>query len=147
MNELRQNLVQKVFEKLDIKKTGEITFKELGINYYTKNHPDVLSGEISEEEALKEFEDTFQETYNYFCGTGNETNDIITIEEFMEYYENVSITIEEDEYFEYLLNNTWNLGLNVKYKNEIKPKQIEENIEEKNIEQTNEEINTKMKEH
>ena len=45
------------------------------------------------------------------------------------------------------LNNTWNLGLNVKYKNEIKPKQIEENIEEKNIEQTNEEINTKMKEH
>ena len=42
------------------------------------------------------------------------------------------------------LNNTWNLGLNVKYKNEIKPKQIEENIEEKNIEQTNEEINTKM---
>ena len=44
-------------------------------------------------------------------------------------------------------SNTWNLGLNVKYKNEIKPKQIEENIEEKNIEQTNEEINTKMKEH
>ena len=59
MNELRQNLVQKVFEKLDIKKTGEITFKELGINYCTKNHPDVLSGKISEEEALKEFEDTF----------------------------------------------------------------------------------------
>ena len=102
-----------------------------GINYCTKNHPDVLSGKISEEEALKEFEDTFQETYNYFYGTGTETNDIITIEEFMEYYENVPITIEEDEYFEYLLNNTWNLGLNVKYKNEIKPKQIEENIEEK----------------
>ena len=46
-----------------------------------------------------------------------------------------------------IMNNTWNLGLNVKYKNEIKPKQIEENTEEKNIEQTNEEINTKMKEH
>ena len=39
MNELRQNLVQKVFEKLDIKKTGEITFKELGINYCTKKSP------------------------------------------------------------------------------------------------------------
>ena len=141
MNEFRQNLVQKVFEKLDIKKTGEITFKELNMNYCTKNHPDVLSGKINEEEALKEFEDTFQETYNYLCGT--ETNDIITIEEFMEYYENVSMTIEEDEYFEYLLNNTWNLGLNVKYKIENKPKQIEENIEEKNIEQQNEEIEAK----
>ena len=141
MNEFRQNLVQKVFEKLDIKKTGEISFKELNSNYNFKNHPDVLSGKISEEEALKEFMDTFQETYNYLCGT--ETNDIITIEEFMEYYENVSMTIEEDEYFEYLLNNTWNLGLNVKYKIENKPKQIEENIEEKNIEQLNEEIEAK----
>ena len=52
MNELRQNLVQKVFEKLDIKKTGEISFKELNSNYNFKNHPDVLSGKISEEEAF-----------------------------------------------------------------------------------------------
>ena len=143
MNEFRQNLVQKVFEKLDIKKTGEISFKELNCNYNFKNHPDVLSGKISEEEALKEFMDTFQETYNYLCGT--ETNDIITIEEFMEYYENVSMTIEEDEYFEFLLNNTWNLGLNVKYKVEIQPKQIDEDIEEKekNIEQIKEESNAK----
>ena len=143
MNEFRQNLVQKVFEKLDIKKTGEISFKELNSNYNFKNHPDVLSGKISEEEALKEFMDTFQETYNYLCGT--ETNDIITIEEFMEYYENVSMTIEEDEYFEFLLNNTWNLGLNVKYKIEIQPKQIEEDVEEKekNIEQMKEESNAK----
>ena len=143
MNEFRQNLVQKVFEKLDIKKTGEISFKELNSNYNFKNHPDVLSGKISEEEALKEFMDTFQETYNYLCGT--ETNDIITIEEFMEYYENVSMTIEEDEYFEFLLNNTWNLGLNVKYKIEIQPKQIEEDVEEKekNIEQIKEESNAK----
>ena len=112
-------------------------------NYNFKNHPDVLSGKISEEEALKEFMDTFQETYNYLCGT--ETNDIITIEEFMEYYENVSMTIEEDEYFEFLLNNTWNLGLNVKYKIEIQPKQIEEDVEEKekNIEQMKEESNAK----
>ena len=143
MNEFRQNLVQKVFDKLDTKKTGEISFKELNNNYNTKNHPDVLSGKINEEEALKEFVDTFQETYNYLCGT--ETNNIITIEEFMEYYENVSMTIEEDEYFEYLLNNTWDLGLDIKYKNEIKQQEIEENVEEKNIEQKNmEDLNAKQ---
>ena len=142
MNELRQNLVQKVFEKLDIKKTGEITFKELGINYCTKNHPDVLSGKISEEEALKEFEDTFQETIIF---VEQELKQMILL-----LYKNSWNIMKM---FRLLLrkmntlNNTWNLGLNVKYKNEIKPKQIEENIEEKNIEQTNEEINTKMKEH
>ena len=144
MNEFRQNLVQKVFDKLDNKKTGEISFKELNNKYNARNHPDLISGKINEEEALKEFVDTFQETYNYLCGT--ETNNIVTIEEFMEYYENLSMTIEEDEYFEYLLNNTWNLGLDIKYKNEIKKQNVEENIEEKNIEQNNEELNAKKEE-
>ena len=144
MNEFRQNLVQKVFDKLDNKKTGELSFKELNNKYNARNHPDVISGKINEEEALKEFVDTFQETYNYLCGT--ETNNIVTIEEFMEYYENLSMTIEEDEYFEYLLNNTWNLGLDIKYKNEIKKQNVEENIEEKNIEQNNEELNAKKEE-
>ena len=142
MNEFRQSLVQKVFDKLDNKKTGEISFKELNNNYNVRNHPDVLSGKINEEEALKEFMDTFQETYNYLCGT--ETNNIITIEEFMEYYENVSMTIDEDEYFEYLLNNTWDLGLDVKYKNEIEQQNIKENVEEKNIEEPKEDFNVKQ---
>jgi Ca2+-binding EF-hand superfamily protein len=142
MNEFRQSLVQKVFDKLDIKKSGEISFKELSSKYNVKNHPDVISGKINEEEALKEFMDTFQETYNYLCGT--ETNNIITIEEFLEYYENVSMTIDEDEYFEYLLNNTWNLGLDIKYKNEIKQKlNEEENIDEKINEKNKEDLNAK----
>jgi Ca2+-binding EF-hand superfamily protein len=141
MNEFRQNLVQNVFDKLDIKKSGEISFKELNNKYNAKNHPDVISGKISEEEALKEFIDTFQETYNYLCGT--ETNNIVTIEEFLEYYENVSMTIDEDDYFEYLLNNVWNLGLDLKYKNEIKKQNIEENVEEQVNEQMKEDLNAK----
>ena len=142
MNEFRQNLVQNVFDKLDTKKSGEISFKELNNKYNAKNHPDVISGKISEEEALKEFIDTFQETYNYLCGT--ETNNIVTIEEFLEYYENVSMTIDEDDYFEYLLNNVWNLGLDIKYKNEIKKPDIEENAQEEQInEQLKEDLNAK----
>ena len=141
MNEFRQNLVQNVFDKLDIKKSGEISFKELNNKYNAKNHPDVISGKISEEEALKEFIDTFQETYNYLCGT--ETNNIVTIEEFLEYYENVSMTIDEDDYFEYLLNNVWNLGLDIKYKNEIKKPNIEEKVEEPINEQIKNDLNAK----
>ena len=141
MNEFRQKLVQQAFDSLDINKSGEISFEDLKNKYNTKNHPDVLAGKINEEEALKEFLDTFQETYNYLCGT--ESNNIITIEEFLEYYENVSMTIEEDDYFEYLLNNTWNLGLITKYKNEIQQKKIEENIEEKNIEEPKKDLNAK----
>ena len=108
MNDFRRNLVNQVFNKLDLNGNGEISFDELQAKYSAKNHPEVLSGRKTENEALKEFMDTFQDTYNYLCGT--ETDNIITLEEFMEYYENISMTIDNDEYFEILLNNAWNLN-------------------------------------
>ena len=118
MNEFRQKIVQKAFEILDINKNGEVSFDEIKNKYNARNHPDVLSGKKTEDEILKEFMDTFQETYNYLCGT--ETDNIITIEEFLEYYENVSMIIDDDNYFELLLNNTWKMGLNTTYNNDKK---------------------------
>ena len=63
--------------------------------YSAKNHPDVLSGKKTEEEILLEFMDTFEIAYNYL--TGNQSDGKISIEEFMEYYENVSMSIDDDE--------------------------------------------------
>ena len=108
MNDFRKNLVNQVFNKLDVSGNGEISFDEIQAKYNARNHPEVLSGKKTEEQILKEFMDTFQDTYNYLCGT--ETDNIITLEEFMEYYENVSMTIDNDEYFELMLINGWNLN-------------------------------------
>ena len=137
MNDFRKNLVNKVFNKLDINGNGEISFDEIQAKYNAKNHPEVLSGKKTEEEVLQEFMNTFQDTYNYLCGT--ETDNIITLEEFMEYYENVSMTIDNDEYFEIMLNNGWNLNPNQKIKgwsnkeeeSELNNKNISENYQEK----------------
>ena len=118
MNEFRQKIVQKAFDILDVNKNGEISFEEIKNKYNVSCHPDVLSGKKTEEEVLKEFMDTFQETYNYLCGT--ETDNVITIEEFLEYYENVSMIIDDDAYFELLLNNAWNMGLNTTFNNDKK---------------------------
>ena len=118
MNEFRQKLVQQAFDILDVNKSGEITFDEIKSKYHADKHPEVLSGKKTEDEKLKEFMDTFQETYNYLCGT--ESDNVITIEEFLEYYENVSMSIDDDAYFELLLNNAWKMGLNTTYNNDKK---------------------------
>ena len=132
MNDFRKNLVYQVFNKLDINGNGEISFDELQAKYSAKAHPEVLSGKKKEEEILKEFMDTFQDTYNYLCGT--ETDNIITLEEFMEYYENISMTIDNDEYFETMLNNAWNLN------NQNNYKKAWVNTEEKKEEESNNKI-------
>ena len=127
MNEFRQKLVQQAFDILDINKNGQISFEEIKNKYNASKHPDVLSGKKTEEDILKEFMDTFQETYNYLCGT--ESDNVVTIEEFMEYYENVSMIIDDDAYFELLLNNAWKMGLNTTYKNEQTGYKYEDNGE------------------
>lgn len=33
----------------------------------------------------------------------------ITFEEFIEYYNNISMSIDDDAYFELMMNNAWNL--------------------------------------
>jgi len=137
MSDFRKNLVNQVFNKLDINGNGEISFDELQSKYSAKNHPEVLNGEKTEEEVLKEFMDTFQDTYNYLCGT--ETDNIITLEEFMEYYENISMIIDDDDYFEIMLNNAWNLDNQNNYKkgwtnkeeNKDDNKNLSENYQEK----------------
>ena len=132
MNDFRKNLVNDVFNKLDINGNGEISFDEIQSKYNARNHPEVLSGKKTEEEVLKEFMNTFQDTYNYLCGT--ETDNIITLEEFMEYYENVSMTIDNDEYFELMLNNGWGLNQNQKQYNKGWSNKNEENdLQNKNL--------------
>ena len=132
MNDFRKNLVNQAFNKLDVNGNGEISFDEIQSKYNAQNHPEVLSGKKTEEEVLKEFMDTFQDTYNYLCGT--ETDNIITLEEFMEYYENVSMTIDNDEYFEIMINNGWNLNQNQnQYNKGWSNKDEEKELNKKNL--------------
>jgi len=105
MNQFRKNLVQKAFNTLDKNKNGIIELDEIKEKYNAKNHPDVKNGKKTEDEVLLEFMETFENTYNYLCGTDNDGK--VTIEEFMEYYENVSMSIDNDQYFEMMISNNW----------------------------------------
>ena len=105
MNENRKKIVEEIFNKLDINHLNAIEKEELISKFNAKNHPEVLNGKKTEDEILLEFIETFENTYNYLCGTENDGK--VTLEEFMEYYENVSLSIDNDDYFEMLINNTW----------------------------------------
>ena len=39
----------------------------------------------------------------------NYTHDDVELDEFIEYYENVSFAVDDDKEFEMMLKNTWNL--------------------------------------
>ena len=116
MNDFRKNLVQQAFNILDTNKNGIIDLDEIKEKYNARQHPDVKSGKKTEDEVLMEFLETFENTYNYLCGTDNDGK--VTIEEFMEYYENVSMCVDDDNYFQTMINNAWKMNDNTTYNND-----------------------------
>ena len=78
----------------------------LGV-YDASRHPEVIKGKKTEEQVLNEFLDTFE--MHYSLNHEGSNDDKVTIEEFMEYYANISMSIDDDRYFELMINNAWNL--------------------------------------
>ena len=112
MNQPRRNLVKRAFDKLDRNKNGVVELDDIKGVYNAKYHPDVKLGKKTEEEVLSEFLDTFE--MHYSLSHPNSRDKKITFDEFIEYYNNVSMSIEDDRYFELMMTNAWNLN-NVNY--------------------------------
>ena len=108
MNPFRTNLVAQAFHKLDRDGSGFINKYDITGVYDPSNHPDVREGKKSPEEVLSDFLDTFEIHYSAMHPGSND--DRVTFDEFKEYYNNISVNIDNDEYFQLMINNAWKLG-------------------------------------
>ena len=107
MNNARKKMVAKAFNKLDKDGNGWIDLNDIRGVYNAKKHPDVLSGKKTEDQILQEFLETFETAH---AMRNNETpNHVVTKEEFEEYYNNISASIDDDNYFQLMMENAWKL--------------------------------------
>jgi Ca2+-binding EF-hand superfamily protein len=113
MNERRRLIVLKAFNKLDRDHSGTLDFTDIKGVYNCTKHPDVASGKKSEDEVLQEFLQTFEVHHN--TSTGGKPDSFVTKDEFIEYYNNISMSIDNDQYFELMMNTAWRLNDNPGY--------------------------------
>lgn len=107
MNPARKAIVAKAFKILDKDGGGFVDINDIRGVYNASKHPDVISGKKTEQQVLGEFLETFETAHNM---RDNEAPDhIVTKEEFEEYYNNVSASIDLDDYFAVMMNSAWNL--------------------------------------
>jgi len=57
---------------------------------------------------LGEFLETFEQHHNQ--RNNNQSDGRVTLEEFVEYYTNVSASIDDEMYFSVMMNQAWNLS-------------------------------------
>jgi hypothetical protein len=107
MNDKRKNTVILAYKKLDKDGNGVINIDDIKGRYNAANHPDVKMGKKTEEDVLYEFLDTFEQHYS--LNHPGQRDRTISLNEFIEYYNNISCSIDNDEYFEMMIRNAWNL--------------------------------------
>lgn len=108
MNPLRKDFVTKAFKKIDRDGSGILDMKDIRQTYNAKEHPDVKQGKKTEDEVLTEFLDTFE--VHHSMKHPEDRDGKVTLKEFQEYYASISSTIDNDQYFELMITNAWNLN-------------------------------------
>lgn len=107
MNAFRAGLAKKAFAIMDKDKSGVLDIDDIRQAYNAKMHPDVKSGKKTEDDILMEFLDTFEIAYSFNHAGSRDHH--INMDEWLEYYNNVSMSIDDDKYFELMMNSAWNL--------------------------------------
>lgn len=107
VSDQRLDLIQRAFQSLDRDGSGIIDYKDIQDSYSTKKHPAVIEGRKTERQVYDEFLQNFEAHHTTWK---NEKPDgKITMEEWVEYYTNVSASIDSDVYFSQMMNSSWNL--------------------------------------
>eukprot|EP00966_Prymnesium_polylepis_P241292 5580148-Prymnesium_polylepis.1 len=100
----RRALVVRVFDVLDRSQPGgskgKLTVDAFKDVYSTSKHPKVQSGAMTKQEALREFLSAFE-------GSRGNRDGVVTWEEWLGYYEEVSASIDSDDYFGQMMVSTW----------------------------------------
>lgn len=109
MNSTREAIAMKAFKIMDKDGSGQLDINDIRGTYNAKQHPDVKSGKKTEDEILGEFLDTFEDHFADMKGNEDSRDGIINMVEWLEYYNNVSMSIDTDEYFKVMMNSAWNM--------------------------------------
>ena len=108
LTEKRKELVENVFKSLDKGNKGALTLDELKQAYNPKGSYECLYNKETEENAKNIFENTFMQNHIYLNGEDG-VDKPVDIDEFIDYYESVSLMILEDDTFKEVMLKSWGL--------------------------------------
>jgi len=89
-------MVHLAYNVLDKDGSGQVTIEDIEIAYDVSQHPDFQSGLKTAKEVLLDFMSVWET---------RKRDGIVTIEEFEDYYKDMSASIDSDDYFELMIRN------------------------------------------
>ncbi len=118
INEKREFIIQKLFEKLH-KGNGYVLINDLKKSFNATNHPDVINQIRNKDEIFLDFFDSLEifKEYNGNLNNDNIKNGYMSYEDFSNFFKEISMSISDDTFFEYYINNCWASNTNMESNN------------------------------
>ena len=104
----RQNIIQNIFEQFNKDNNGKVIISEIKLSFNSRKHPAVISGKKSEGEIFGEFLDNIESYKEYLENLTGVYDNSMTLEDFINFYNLMGITIDDDKIFEFMMKNCWN---------------------------------------
>ncbi|GMH53803.1 hypothetical protein TrRE_jg141, partial [Triparma retinervis] len=101
MKRRRKVIVRMAYNILDSDGSGSVTVSDIRSLYDCSQHPLVASGEMTTDEALAMVLSTYEQGVS---------DGVVTFQEFLEYYRDVSAGVDDDDYFELMVRNAWHVS-------------------------------------
>ena len=79
---------------------GQVKLDDIATLYDASEHPDVKDGRKTPQEVYQEFMTQWDT---------QEQDGVVTFDEFCDYYEGVSCSIDRDDYFALMMKRAWKL--------------------------------------
>lgn len=90
------------YDKLDVNKDGLVKLDDIAKLYDVSQHPDIQQGSKTPKEVYLEFMKLWDTQVQ---------DGIVTIDEFFDYFKDVSASIDSDDYFALMMRNSWKLDI------------------------------------
>ena len=117
MSNERINLIKSIFSYLQPNNNGTIHFSDLKQKFNALNHPEVYSGLKNKNQVYNEFVDNFEVYKEYSLTKSATLPPWINLQDFINFYTQISFGISDDNYFTNLVCSVWNYNLQKNYRN------------------------------
>lgn len=100
LNASRLSWIKKAYKKLDINGDGTVKLDDIAQLFDVSKHQDIVHGRKDPKQVYLEFMSLWET---------QKADGIVSMEEFLDYFADVSASIDSDEYFAVMMQNAWKL--------------------------------------